>query len=63
MKLEDDWQWYCRQARNKANMPNTIDKMENMLAMSKRMFSKENRYYGFFGNLSQRERLTLQGKN
>jgi hypothetical protein len=63
MKLEDDWQWYCRQARNKANMPNTIDKMENLLAMRKRMFSKENRYYGFFGNLNQRERLTLQGKN
>ena len=62
MKIEDDWQWYCRQARNKMNMPDTIDKMQNLLEMRKRIFNKERRYYGFFGNLSQGERLALQGK-
>ena len=61
-KLEDDWHWYCRQARNKMNMPDTIDKMQNLKDSWKRMFDKPNRYYGFFGRLSEPERLTLQGK-
>ena len=43
-------------------MPDTIDKMQNLKDSWKRMFDKPNRYYGFFGRLSEPERLTLQGK-
>lgn len=61
-KLEDDWHWYCAQARGKMNMPNTIDKMQNLLDQRKRLIPNENRYYGFFGNLNTPEKLALGGK-
>lgn len=62
MKLEDDWHWYCAQARGKMNMPDTIDKMQNLLNQRKRLIPNENRYYGFFGNLNTPEKLALGGK-
>jgi len=58
-KLEDDWHWYCRQARGKANMPDTVDKLENLLQQRQRLIPKINRYYGFFGNLASKEALNL----
>ena len=56
-KLEDDWHWYCQQARGKANMPDTIDQMENLKQQRNRLIPKTQRYYGFFGNLSTGESL------
>ena len=58
-KLEDDWHWYCQQARGKANMPDTVDKMENLLQQRNRLIPKVQRYYGFFGNLSSGESLNF----
>ena len=58
-KIEDDWHWYCRQARGKANMPDTVDKLENIKQQWSRLIPKVNRYYGFFGNLAAREQLNL----
>lgn len=56
-KLEDDWHWYCAQARNKANMPDTIDKLQNMLDRHVRLIPYRSGYYGFFGNMNSREKL------
>ena len=61
-KLEDDWHWYCQQARGKAYMPDTIDKMQNLLEQRQRLLPAVNRYYGFFGKLADKEHLALQGK-
>ena len=58
-KLEDDWHWYCKQARAKATMPDTVDKLENLLQQRNRLIPKTNRYYGFFGNLATKETLNL----
>ena len=62
-KLEDDWHWYCAQARNKARMPDTVDKMQNLVDQTQRLIPKYTRYYGFFGNLNSPERLDLAGIN
>ena len=58
-KLEQDWHWYCSQARNKMNMPNSIDKLQNLTNQWNRLIPNKNRYYGFFGNMSKPERLNL----
>ena len=58
-KIEDDWHWYCKQARGKANMPDTVDKLENIKQQWSRLIPKVNRYYGYFGNLAAREHLNL----
>ena len=49
----------CQQARGKANMPDTVDKMENLLQQRNRLIPKVQRYYGFFGNLSSGESLNF----
>jgi hypothetical protein len=59
-KLEDDWHWYCQQARNKANMPKDIDTLENLRKQHIRLLPKVQRYDRFFGNLSTREKLDLK---
>ena len=48
MKLEQDWHWYCAQARNKTRMPDTVDKLQNLLDQRNRLIPKHTRYYGFF---------------
>tara|TARA_R110002110_G_scaffold10231_2_gene50117 strand:+ start:199 stop:1158 length:960 start_codon:yes stop_codon:yes gene_type:complete len=58
-KIEDDWQWYCAQARGKANMPDTIDKLQNILDQRDRLIPKTRNYFGFFGNLSTPESLNF----
>ena len=59
MKLEDDWHWYCGQARNKMNMPNTIDDLQNLKDQHIRLLPKPNRYHRFFGHLHSMENLNL----
>ncbi len=58
-KLEDDWHWYCQQARGKANMPKTIDELENLKQQRVRLIPQQNSYYGFFGNMSSSEHLNF----
>ena len=62
-KIEQDWHWYCRQARNVELMPSTIDEMQNLKNSWKRLIPQEKRYYGFFGNLSNEERLSFYQTN
>tara|TARA_R100000406_G_C3111150_1_gene124414 strand:+ start:1360 stop:2280 length:921 start_codon:yes stop_codon:yes gene_type:complete len=59
-KLEDDWHWYCSQARSKATMPDTIDKLQNLRDQHIRLIPKVRRYQGFFGNLHTVEKLDLK---
>ena len=59
-KLEEDWHWYCAQARSKATMPDTIDKLQNLTDQKNRLIPKVRRYQGFFGNLHTPEKLDLK---
>jgi len=59
IKLEDDWHWYCKQARNKMNMPNTIDDLQNLKDQHIRLLPKPHRYHRFFGHLHSMENLNL----
>ena len=58
-KIEDDWHWYCGQARGKANMPDTIDKLQNILDQRDRLIPNTKSYFGFFGNLNTPEALNF----
>ena len=49
-----DWQWYCRQAKNK-NREMSIDDYENLLQQRSYLLPKTNHYNNFFGNLNTRE--------
>ncbi len=54
-KAEQDWQWYCKQARNRAMMPKGVDQWQNILEQRQYMLPRMNRYYGFFGKMSRPE--------
>lgn len=62
-KAEMDWQWYCKQAGNKQMMPFGVDQHQNIADMKNRLIPQNNRYYGFFGNLSKPENLAFQGRD
>lgn len=59
MKLEDDWHWYCKQARNKMTMPKSVDDLQNLKDQHIRLLPKPNRYHRFFGHLHSSESLNL----
>lgn len=52
---EKHWLKYCRQAKNFAKMPKTIDQFQNLLEQSHYLIPRHRRYYGFFGNLGREE--------
>lgn len=52
---EAHWLKYCRQAKNWAKMPKTIDDYQDLLEQSHYLIPNHRRYYGFFGNLNQYE--------
>lgn len=54
-KAEADWQWYCKQASNKAFTLHGVDEHQNLLEQRNHLIPKINRYYGFFGNLGRAE--------
>lgn len=54
-KAEADWQWYCKQASNKAFTLYGIDEHQNFLEGKTQMIPNHNRYYGFFGKLGRPE--------
>lgn len=51
-RADKDWQWYCKQARNKGLMLNGIDEHQNLLDQRSFLIPQMNRYYNFFGNLN-----------
>ena len=59
-KAESDWQWYCKQASNKAMMPHGVDDYQNLLEEKNQLIPKHNRYYGFFGKLGRKENKSYQ---
>ncbi len=63
LKSEQDWQWYCKQAKNKARNLHGIDDFQNFTDMKSQMIPKRNAYYGFFGKMSQPEDRTFLNPN
>jgi len=55
VKSEKDWQWYCKQAGNRAMMPRGVDEYQNMLDMSSYLLPRVHRYNQFFRDLSSPE--------
>jgi hypothetical protein len=62
MKLEDDWNWYCRQAKNKMMIPDTLDEKQNHADIGRRLIKPFNSYFGHFGNLNIQEQFSLDGR-
>jgi len=55
LKAEVDWQWYCKQAGNRALMPKGIDQFQNMLDQSQYLIPRMHRYNQFFKDLGRPE--------
>lgn len=51
---EQDWHWYCRQAKGVLIMPKGVQGHQDLLDIEHGKLPNHNRYYGFFGNLSRR---------
>lgn len=49
------WQWYCAQASNVDKMLFGIDEHQNFLDQRSYLLPRNNRYFGFFGNLARPE--------
>jgi hypothetical protein len=54
-KAEQDWHWYCKQARNRAMMPKGVDQWQNILEQRQYLLPRNTRYYGYFGKMSRPE--------
>jgi hypothetical protein len=54
-KYENDWQWYCAQAKASDKMPQTVDELQNLHDQRNYFLPHENVYNNFFGNLSRAE--------
>ena len=59
---DKDWQWYCRQAKNK-NTEFTIDDYENLLQQRSYLIPNNKHYDNFFGNLSTKENRSFNDPN
>jgi len=55
LKAEADWQWYCKQAGNRAIMPKGLDQYQNMLDQSQYLIPQMHKYSQFFRDLSSPE--------
>lgn len=53
-KWEEEWQWYCKQAKNELFMPSSVDEWQNLLEGRNYLVPRDN-YYGFFGHLGKKE--------
>lgn len=51
---EAQWHWYVKQAGNKQMMLYGVDQHENFKDMRYQLMPKQNRYYGYFGNISRK---------
>lgn len=52
-KAEQDWHWYCKQAKNKSIIPTTDDEWENIYDIRNNLLPFKSKYYGFFGKLGR----------
>ena len=62
-KSESDWQWYCKQASNRAMMPHGVDAYQNILEEKDYLIPRHNKYYGFFGKLGRAEDKRFKDPN
>lgn len=60
-KYESDWHWYCRQAKNKALMPQNVTEREALHRVNMRMIKLNKEFYNFYGN-NGLERFRLNGR-
>jgi hypothetical protein len=58
-RAEDQWQWYCGQAKNIGIMPKTLDEWENLLRQRNYLVPRTDRYNNFFGNLAHTEKRSI----
>ena len=61
-KMESDWHWYCKQAKNAMLMPSTIDEKEDLKDINHRMVKMQRGYYGYFGNITSPEFFRINGR-
>lgn len=54
-KAEEQWQWYCNQAKGNMKMIAGVDRLQNFLDQRQQMLPKRQRYDNWFGNLNKRE--------
>jgi hypothetical protein len=54
-KYENDWQWYCGQAKNADKMLQTLDELQNLHDQRNYILPNESVYNNYFGNLSKPE--------
>ncbi len=54
-KAENDWHWYCKQARNDALMLKGVDDHQDFMDQTNYILPPRRRYHGFFGNLNKQE--------
>lgn len=54
---ERKWLKYCRQAKNNAKMPKSIDDFQDLLEQTHYLIPNHKKYYGFFGNLGKSQQL------
>jgi len=62
-KSEADWQWYCKQASNKAFTLHGVDQYQNLLEERNHLIPRLNRYYGFFGKMGKPENKSFINSN
>lgn len=60
-KKEDDWQWYCGQARTWAWKVKSMDQQQNISMINNNLLPS-NQYFGMFGNLAKPD-ITRYGVN
>lgn len=53
-KAEQDWQWYCKQAKNDTFLPYGIDDHQDMLEFNQKTFKTGAEYYTQFRNVGRR---------
>ena len=59
---EDQWIWYCGQAKNKALSIEGVDEHQNFLDQRQYLMPQKKRYFGYFGNLNRPENVGFEGK-
>ncbi len=55
IKADQDWHWYCRQAKNKGIAPLTLDRRENLKNQNLYLLPRQQRYSSFFGRMGRPE--------
>ena len=53
--MHKEHQCYCKQAGNKALIPQGVDQYQNILDQTNYILPRIDRYYGFFGKMSRPE--------